>query len=154
MLWFSGNRHEVNEKYDDSEEKSCFLSEFWLTHVREDVKKHIFNGQADHEGFPPTPPLNGQLFTIFPRGPFDLMIISDVKTFLTKNKFYNALCVKPLRNLEFKNFAKIANESVAIQTGCIKDLNQIEGTSWPKPLKKYWKSVYNRCASLIYTIWL
>ena len=29
----------------------------------------------------------------------------------------------------------IANESVAIHTGCGKDVNQIEGTSWPEPLK-------------------
>ena len=29
----------------------------------------------------------------------------------------------------------IAKESVAIQTGCRKDVNQIEGTSWPEPLK-------------------
>ena len=93
----------------------------------------------------------------------------------------NALCVKPLRNLEIKNLPKwwpwlpfsqariisdeniwmisplqfhfqskfgyelktvfcsswIAKESVAIQTGCGKDVNQIEGTSWPEPLK-YW----------------
>ena len=90
-----------------------------------------------------------------------------------------ALCVKPFRNLEIKNFQKwwpwlpfsqariisdkniwmlsplqfhfqsifgyelktvfcsswIAKESVAIQTGCGKDVNQIEGTSWPEPLK-------------------
>ena len=30
----------------------------------------------------------------------------------------------------------IAKESVAIQTGCGKDMNQIKGTSWPKPIKK------------------
>ena len=30
----------------------------------------------------------------------------------------------------------IAKESVAIQTGCGKDVNQVKGTSWPEPLKK------------------
>ena len=31
---------------------------------------------------------------------------------------------------------------------------QFERSKAVHPYKKYWKSVYNRCASLIYTIWL
>ena len=50
--------------------------------------------------------------------------------------------------------SQIAKESVAIQTGCRKDVNKFEGTSWPEPLKiesKYfwwsrlWKYLENIC---------
>ena len=33
--------------------------------------------------------------------------------------------------------SQIAKESVAIQTGCRKDVNKFEGTSWPEPLKNW-----------------
>ena len=33
--------------------------------------------------------------------------------------------------------SQIAKESVAIQTGCGKDVNKFEGTSWPEPLKNW-----------------